>query len=125
MTKINEVYTCKHCGAVVEVLTAAGGKLTCCGEAMQLQTENTADAAKEKHIPVIALNGTTAAVSVGSVAHPMAPEHHIAWIEIQQGGVIQRVALAPGSEPKAVFTIEAGVPVTVREYCNLHGLWKA
>ncbi|MDR0869887.1 MAG: desulfoferrodoxin [Planctomycetaceae bacterium] len=125
MTTIYEVYVCKHCGNIVEVLTGAGGKLVCCGEPMQLQTENTVDASKEKHTPVITVNGSTATVVVGSVEHPMTAEHHIAWIEVRQGEKIQRVQLKPGGEPKAVFTVEPDVPVSAREYCNLHGLWKA
>lgn len=125
MTKLYEIYVCKHCGNVISVVTAAGGKLVCCGEPMLLQMENTTDAAQEKHIPIITVAGTKATVVVGSVVHPMTPEHHIAWVEIQQGNKVQRVQLEPNGEPKAVFTVEEGIPITAREYCNLHGLWKA
>ncbi|MDR3232837.1 MAG: desulfoferrodoxin [Planctomycetaceae bacterium] len=123
MTKQDEVYVCKLCGNIVEVLEGAGGSLTCCQQEMVLQKENTADAAKAKHVPVVTVNGTKAAVQVGSVPHPMEDKHHIAWIELQQGSKVQRQYLKPGAEPKAEFTVEEGVPVTVREYCNLHGLW--
>jgi superoxide reductase len=125
MAKIYEVYVCELCGNIVEVLEGADGDLVCCGQEMTLQKENTVDAAKEKHVPVITLNGTTATVQVGSVAHPMEEKHHIAWIELRQGNKLQRVFLKTGEEPKATFAVESGVPVTVREYCNLHGLWQS
>ncbi len=125
MPRIHEIYVCKHCGNVTEMLFTGGAQLVCCGEDMQLQAENTVDAAKEKHVPVVTINGNQAAVAVGSVAHPMEEKHFIMWIEIQQGDKLQRVMLKPGQEPKAVFTIEEGVPVVAREYCNIHGLWKS
>ena len=120
-----EVYICELCGNIIEVLEGADGTLVCCGQDMILLKENSTDAAQEKHVPVVTINGTTATVQVGSVAHPMEAQHHIAWIELQQGSKVQRIYLQPGAAPQAVFLIEAGVPVTVREYCNLHGLWKA
>jgi superoxide reductase len=125
MAKRSEIYVCELCGNIVEVLEGADGDLTCCGQGMTLQKENTTDAAKEKHVPVVTVEGTTATVQVGSVAHPMEAKHYIVWIELQQGDKVQRQYLKAGAEPKAVFTVEAGVPVIVREFCNLHGLWKA
>ncbi len=119
------VYVCKLCGNVVEILADGGGTLVCCGEQMQRQTENTVDAAKEKHVPVVTINGSTATVKVGSVAHPMEAAHYIMWIDLRQGDKSQRVMLKPGQPAEATFTIEEGVPVVVREYCNQHGLWKA
>ena len=120
-----EVYVCELCGNIVEVLEGAPGTLACCGQDMVLQDENTTDAAKEKHVPAVTLNGTVASVQVGSVAHPMTVEHNIAWIELQQGDKVQRTYLKPDAAPLAEFTIESGVPVVVRAYCNLHGLWKS
>jgi len=120
-----EVYICELCGNIIEILEGAPGTLACCGQDMDLQKENSTDAAQEKHVPVVTLAGTTATVQVGSAAHPMEERHYIAWIELQQGDKVQRVYLQPGKAPQAVFTIETGVPITVREYCNLHGLWKA
>ncbi|MDR1924301.1 MAG: desulfoferrodoxin [Planctomycetaceae bacterium] len=125
MTKINEIYVCESCGNIVEIVTQGGGQLSCCNKAMTLKTENTVDAAKEKHIPVISINGDTATVQVGSVAHPMEEAHYITWIEIQQGDSCQRVNLRPNIEPKAVFKIDPNLPITAREYCNKHGLWKS
>ena len=53
MPKRFEVYKCQHCGNIIEVLIGGGANIVCCGEDMQLQAENTVDAAKEKHVPVI------------------------------------------------------------------------
>lgn len=124
MAQIYEVYVCKLCGNIVEVLTGAHGTLVCCGQGMTPQRENTVDASQEKHVPIVSVSDSNATVQVGSVLHPMEEKHHIAWIEIRQGDKIQRAMLKPGDEPKATFAIEAGVPIQAREYCNLHGLWK-
>ena len=125
MASRTEVYVCDLCGNIVEVLEGTDGVLTCCGQDMTLQKENTADAAKEKHVPLVTVNGTVATIQVGSVAHPMESQHYITWIELQQADKVQRFYLKPGEPPQAVFAIEEGVSVTVRAYCNLHGLWKA
>lgn len=119
-----EVYKCDACGNIVEVLHGGGGELVCCGEAMQLFIENTVDAAKEKHVPVIEKTADGFKVAVGSVAHPMEEKHYIEWIEVIAGGKTYRQFLKPGEEPKATFCVDAD-QVTAREYCNLHGLWKA
>ena len=120
-----EVYVCELCGNVIEVLDGAAGTLACCGQNMNLQKENTTDAAQEKHVPLVTVSGATASVQVGSVVHPMTEGHYIAWIELQQGNKVQRAYPDPLGEPKAVFSVEPGTPITVRAYCNLHGLWKA
>jgi superoxide reductase len=91
---------------------------------MNLLTENTTDAAVEKHVPVVEKVPGGVQVKVGSVAHPMTPEHFIQWIEVIADGKSYRQYLAPGEAPEAFFPVEAA-QITVREYCNLHGLWKA
>ena len=120
-----EIYVCDLCGNVIEVLEAAGGVLVCCGQDMTLRKENTTDVAKEKHVPVATVNGTIATIQVGSVAHPMESQHYIVWIELQQKNKVQRIYLKSGEAPQAVFVVEPDAPVTVRAYCNLHGLWNA
>ncbi len=125
MTQLREIYVCELCGNIVEVLGTGDGDLVCCGQEMTLQKENTVDASKEKHVPVLKVEGTVATVDVGSVPHPMEAKHYIEWIEIVQGSKQQRVSLKPGDAPKATFAVDAGVPVSVRIYCNLHGLWTA
>jgi len=124
MTARLEVYKCGVCGNTVEVLTAGGGELVCCGEAMKLMAENTADAAKEKHVPEIEATAEGVKVKVGSVAHPMQEEHYIEWIEIIADGKSYKQFLSPGDEPVATFKVEAKA-LTAREFCNLHGLWKS
>lgn len=118
-----EIYKCELCGNIVEVLHGGEGELTCCGEAMKLYVENTVDAAKEKHVPVIEKTGDGYKVSVGSVAHPMEEKHYIEWIELIADGKAYRQFLNPGETPEAFFRINAD-KVTAREYCNVHGLWK-
>jgi superoxide reductase len=119
-----EVYKCDLCGNIIEVLHGGAGELVCCGQAMNLQAENTVDAAKEKHVPVLEKTSEGVKVSVGSVAHPMEAKHYIEWIEIIADGKSYRQFLNPGETPEATFKVDAE-DVTAREYCNLHGHWKA
>lgn len=119
-----QVYKCNLCGNIVEVLHGGDGELVCCGEPMKLLKENTTDAAKEKHVPVIEKIEGGYKVKVGSVAHPMEEKHYIEWIELLADGKAYRQFLKPGDAPEAFFNIKAS-SVSAREYCNLHGLWKA
>jgi len=119
-----QVYKCEMCGNIVEVLHGGAGELVCCGQPMKLLTENTVDAAKEKHVPVIEKVPGGVKVKIGAVAHPMEEKHYIEWIEIIADGKAYRQFLSPGQAPEATFQIEAN-KITAREYCNLHGLWKA
>jgi superoxide reductase len=118
-----EIYKCEACGNIVEVLHAGGGELVCCGAPMKLMTENTVDAAKEKHVPVIEKVEGGYLVKVGGVAHPMEEKHYIEWIELIADGKCYREFLKPGQAPEAFFCVKADT-VAAREYCNLHGLWK-
>ncbi len=119
-----EIYKCEVCGNIVEVLEGGAGELVCCGDPMKLMTENTVDAAKEKHVPVIEKVEGGIKVKVGDVPHPMEEKHYIQWIELIADGKSYRQFLKPGDTPEAVFNISAS-QLTAREYCNLHGLWKA
>ena len=118
-----EIYKCEACGNIVEVLHGAGGELVCCGEPMKLYKENTVDAAKEKHVPVVEKTADGIKVKVGSVAHPMEEKHYIEWVEVIAGGKAYRQFLSPGEAPEAGFKMDAD-GITAREYCSLHGLWK-
>lgn len=124
MTKRLEIYKCEVCGNIVEVLHEGRGELVCCGEPMKLFTENTVDAAKEKHVPATEKTAEGYLVKVGSVAHPMEEKHYIEWIELVADGRAYREFLKPGQAPEAFFPVQAQ-RVSVREYCNLHGLWRA
>ena len=115
-------YKCRHCGNVIEKVVDSGVQVVCCGENMQELIPNTVDASTEKHVPVVTdLGDGTMQVKVGSVEHPMLPEHHIVFIyvETKRGGI--RVNLK--DKPEAVVCTCTDKPVAVYEYCNLHGLW--
>lgn len=122
---MKKFFRCEHCGNFVGVITDAGVPMICCGEPMKEVVANTTDAATEKHVPVVEVNGDTLTAKVGSVTHPMEDAHYIQWIyvETEKGG--QRKALKPGEAPEADFKFVDDKPVAVYEYCNLHGLWKA
>jgi len=124
MAKKLQVYKCEICGNIVEVVHGGVGQLVCCGRPMKQLIENTVDAAKEKHVPVVEKVDGGFKVKVGSVAHPMEEKHYIEWIELIAGDKAYREFLEPGAEPEALFQVDAD-QVTVREYCNVHGLWKA
>lgn len=117
------VFKCGVCGNIVEVMHQGEGVLVCCGKDMLIMTENTVDAAKEKHVPVIEMIEGGVKVKVGEVAHPMEEKHYIEWIEIIAGDKVYQQYLKPGDKPEAVFKIDAA-SVIAREYCNLHGHWK-
>ena len=118
-----QVYKCEKCGNIVEVLHGSRGELWCCKEPMKLYVENTVDAAKEKHVPVVEKTEAGVRVKVGSVAHPMEGEHYIEWIQVIADGTSYLQFLSPGQNPEATFNIQAD-QITAREYCTLHGLWK-
>ncbi len=117
---------CKKCGKIIAIVNDTVVPTMCCGEAMEELIPGTTDAAQEKHVPVYEVNGNIVTVTVGSVDHPMTPEHYIQWIAIKTKNGNQRKILTPTDAPKATFAIIDGDEVEeVYEYCNLHGLWKA
>ena len=119
-------FRCNHCGNMIVKIKDSSVPVVCCGENMQELVPGTTDAAVEKHLPVYEVNGSSVSVTVGSVLHPMLPEHSINWICLQTNKGFQLKYLNPGEEPKAVFALADGEKVeAVYEYCNLHGLWKA
>lgn len=124
MTNKLEVYKCEVCGNIVEVVHASGGTLVCCNKPMTLLKENSTDASQEKHVPVIEKTTDGIKVTIGSIPHPMEEKHYIEWIQIIADGKACRQFLKPGDEPVATFGIKPE-KVTAREFCNLHGLWKA
>ena len=119
-----QIYKCQICGNMVEMIRAGAGELVCCGQPMVLQAENTTDAAREKHVPVVEKVDGGIRVKVGAVAHPMENKHYIEWIELIANGKAYRQFLNPGDAPEAFFAVEGG-NITARAFCNLHGLWKA
>ena len=117
-------YKCAHCGQMIAIVKETGVPVICCGEPMQEMVAGTTDAAVEKHVPVITKNGNIIEVKVGSVEHPMAPEHYIEWIALRTKQGNQRKILKPGDAPLATFALVDGDEVIEAfAYCNLHSLW--
>jgi superoxide reductase len=123
MTKKLEVYKCEVCGNIVEVLHEGNGELVCCGEPMELMEEQTAEQAKEKHVPVLEETEDGIKAVVGSTLHPMEDKHYIEWIQVITDKGATRKFLKPGDKPEAEFEDVKSLQ-KVREYCNIHGLWK-
>lgn len=119
-------YVCETCGQMVAIVDKKACPIMCCGKPMKEIIPGTTDAALEKHVPVITVDGNKVTVDVGAVAHPMLAEHYIEWIALKTAQGNQRKRLEPGQEPKACFAICEGDEVEAAyAYCNLHGLWKA
>jgi len=117
-------FVCDHCGNLIGVIKDSRVPMICCGQKMTELIPNTVEASGEKHIPVVTVENGVLTVNVGSVDHPMIPEHFIEWVyvETEKGG--QRKALKPGEAPNVSFCLGDDKPVAVYAYCNLHGLWK-
>ncbi|MBO4382786.1 MAG: desulfoferrodoxin [Clostridia bacterium] len=119
-------FICKHCGNIIAFAEDKGVPVVCCGEKMSELVPGTTDAATEKHVPVISVDGNLVTVTVGEVEHPMLEEHHIAWIALETKEGNQRKPLPVDGKPCATFALTDGDEVVAAyEYCNLHGLWKA
>ena len=119
-------YRCSRCGQIIAIVKGTGARVVCCGEKMEELIPGTTDAALEKHVPFYEVKDGQVFVTVGSVEHPMLPEHYIEWVALQTKFGEQRKALKPGDEPKACFALCEGDEVeAVYAYCNLHSLWKA
>lgn len=117
-------FKCSHCGNIIAYVEDKGVPIVCCGEKMQELVPNTQEAAVEKHVPVYTVDGGKVSVVVGSVEHPMTPEHSIGWIALETKQGNQRKVLATAS--KAEFMLCDGDEIAaVYAWCNLHGLWKA
>ena len=119
-------YHCVHCGNIAIKPFDSGVPLVCCGEKMEQLEANSVDAATEKHVPIITIDGSAVHVEVGSVLHPMTDEHYITFVCFVTQKGYQIATLKPNDEPKADFALAAGdQAVKVYEYCNIHGLWVA
>jgi len=126
MCKEPKFYVCKHCGNMVSMLHDSGVKMICCGEEMTELVANTTDAAVEKHVPVITVQDDVVTVTVGSVPHPMTPEHKIVWIYLQTEKGEQLNCVDTQDKAETTFKLTEGDKIIAAfEYCNLHGLWKA
>ncbi len=124
MSRKQKFYICRICGNLVGMIHDSEVEIICCGEPMQELVPNTAEAAFEKHLPVVKTEGSKVTVTIGSTLHPMVPEHYIQWVYLQTKNGGQRKNLEPGAQPEAVFSVEGDEAVAAFAYCNLHGLWK-
>lgn len=117
---------CPVCGNIVEMVEDHGVPVMCCGQPMVELNANTTDAATEKHVPLLSYDAGVLTAIVGAVEHPSLPEHYINFIIAVAGNKVLRANLKAGDKPAASFNLgDYTGPVTVYEYCNLHGLWKA
>lgn len=119
-------FKCNTCGKIVSMIKETAVPTICCGAPMQELVPGTTDAAVEKHVPVYTVDGDKVSVKVGSVEHPMLPEHFIEWIAVETNFGCHFRKLSPSTPPSATFVLSEGEEVvSVYEYCNLHSLWKA
>ncbi|WP_303249002.1 desulfoferrodoxin family protein [uncultured Slackia sp.] len=117
-------FKCEHCGNIVIKVVDAGVPVMCCGEKMVELVAGSVDAAVEKHVPVVEVEGANVRVKVGEVEHPMTEEHLIQFVVLVTEKGYQVAQLTAENEPKAEFVLAEGdAAVKVYEYCNLHGLW--
>ncbi|HKM35522.1 MAG TPA: desulfoferrodoxin family protein [Lachnospiraceae bacterium] len=118
-------YVCETCGKVILMLNDTAVPTICCGKNMKELVPGSVDAAVEKHVPVVNVDGNCVSVTVGEVIHPMVEAHYIEWIAIETKDGCQMKQLKPFDEPKAAFLLSEGDEfVAAYAYCNLHGLWK-
>ncbi len=124
MCNKGKFFFCETCGNLVGLVLEGGGELVCCGKPMTKLVANTEEAAYEKHIPEVTVEGSKVVVKVGSVEHPMVEEHYIQFIYLVTKNGAQKACLSPGEKPVADFArVEGDEVIAVYEYCNLHGLW--
>ncbi len=125
MTSLRDLYKCSVCGNVVEIVHTGAPALVCCGKPMDKMEAKTEDTGNEKHVPVAEpLHGGGISVKVGTIEHPMEEKHYIRFIEVLTKNKVFRAELSPGEKPYAEFCPNMDDVLEVREYCNLHGLWK-
>lgn len=118
-------YRCAKCGNIVAVVEKGTCVPQCCGEPMQELVAGAVDAAVEKHVPAVTRANGKICVQVGSVEHPMTEAHYIAWIALASAKRLEIRYLDPTDKPVAEFACDGAEDVTIYDYCNLHGLWKA
>ena len=124
MTERMQIFKCELCDNMVEVVHGGAGELVCCAKLMKHMVDDTVDAAKEKHVPIIEKNSDVYIVKVGSIEHPMTGEHYIEWVELSADNMVYKQYLKPGIKPQAELNLKVN-KVVARAYCNLHGLWEA
>ncbi|MFK4784598.1 desulfoferrodoxin family protein [Fusobacterium sp. MFO224] len=119
-------FQCEHCGNIIKKFYDSGVPVVCCGQTIKELVPKTADAAGEKHVPLIDVDGEDVKVTVGSTLHPMLENHYIVWIYLETTNGGQFHYFNPGDEPIAYFKLAKDEKViSAYEYCNIHSLWKS
>ena len=115
-----EILVCKKCGRIIENLygDVENIQIKCCNENMELLVPNSADASKEKHLPVYNVSGDEIIVNV---PHVMEKEHYISWIALVSENKKIMISLYPEQDNTVHFPYIKGA--TIYSYCNKHGLW--
>ncbi len=112
--------------SIIMLITGGGTDISCGGKPMNFLKANITDAAQEKHVPQVEIDGKKVKIKVGSVTHPMTEAHLIQWIYLQTKKGGQYVHLSANDAPEAEFIVADGdEPIAAYEFCNLHGLWMA
>ncbi|NQU97924.1 desulfoferrodoxin FeS4 iron-binding domain-containing protein [Candidatus Woesearchaeota archaeon] len=127
MVETNGIYKCSKCGNVISIVEAHQPLILCCGQPMnQLKELSPELEGKEKHVPIVTIEGDKVTVNVGSIDHPMEEDHYIEFIQLLRSDkLIAEKRLHPGDKPRAVFHVENASDLRAREFCNLHGLWSS
>ena len=124
MSEKLDFYKCEICGTIIQVFHRGDGELVCCGHPMKLLQAKTSEdetGLQEKHVPMFRENK----IIVGSVPHPMTPEHHIEFIEgISDDKKHLSITFLDNTEPAEAQLCPENDASCAIEYCNLHGLWK-
>ena len=120
----NKFYICSHCGNLIGMINDAGVPMICFGEEMTNLVPGVVEASHEKHIPVVKVENNVVEVTIGSIEHPMIPEHSILWVYLKTDKGGQRKCLKAGEKPIVKFALLDETPISVYAYCNLHRLWK-
>lgn len=121
MEKELVIKKCRNCGATIKVIndcTCTDCGIKCCNEEMVKLTPNSVDAAVEKHVPNVEVNGNKIKVTVN---HVMEDEHYIEWIAIITDTKECTKYFKPGDIAEAEFEYVSGSKVYA--YCNKHSLW--
>lgn len=61
---------CDRCGNIVAAVKESGVPVMCCGQKMTELVPDSTDAAQEKHVPVVTVEGSMVDVKVGSAPIP-------------------------------------------------------
>lgn len=119
-------YKCETCGNIITKLKDSSVNVVCCGNPMKELIPGEVDAAVEKHVPAVTIEGDKVTVKVGSVPHPMVENHYIEFIALETVQGLQIKYLESDYEAaEAVFALaDDDKAVSAYAYCNLHGLWK-